>query len=32
MGKQFNYRAIAAMAENRVIGNQNISLAFARRL
>jgi len=23
MGKQFNYRAIAAMAENRVIGNQN---------
>jgi len=23
MGKEFNYRAIAAMAENRVIGNQN---------
>ena len=23
MGKQFNYRAIAAMAENRVIGNHN---------
>ena len=23
MRKQFNYRAIAAMAENRVIGNQN---------
>ena len=23
MGKEFNYRAIAAMAENRVIGNRN---------
>ena len=23
MGKKFNYRAIAAMAENRVIGNHN---------